>query len=248
MFIMKFDFKNKNILITGGSRGIGKFLAKEFIKNNVKSLVITGSRAEIPDWVGDFNNISYSILDQSSESFPKNLIKQIKKFQQIDVLINNAGINRIDEINNLKSSDLNDILNVNLKNTLILTSEITKLMIDNNYGRIVNIASIFGTISREKRVAYSASKSGLIGATKAIALDLAKYNITANTVSPGFFDTELTRSILSTDEIDSLVKIIPKKTLGDLSELARLVMYLSSSENRYLTGQDIIIDGGYSIG
>ena len=248
MFIMKFDFKNKNILITGGSRGIGKFLAKEFINNNVKSLVITGSRAEIPDWVGDFNNISYSILDQSSESFPKNLIKQIKKFQQIDVLINNAGINRIDEINNLKSSDLNDILNVNLKNTLILTSEITKLMIDNNYGRIVNIASIFGTISREKRVAYSASKSGLIGATKAIALDLAKYNITANTVSPGFFDTELTRSILSTDEIESLLKIIPKKTLGDLSELARLVMYLSSSENRYLTGQDIIIDGGYSIG
>ena len=245
---MKFDFEDKNILITGGSRGIGKFVAKEFIKHNAKSLVITGSKSEIPDWVCDFNNISYCVLDQSSESFTKNLVKQIKKFQHIDVLINNAGINRIDEINNLKSSDLNDILNVNLKNTLILTSEISKLMIDKNYGRIVNIASIFGTISREKRVAYSASKSGLIGATKAIALDLAKYNISVNTVSPGFFDTELTRSILSTDEIENLIKLIPKKTLGDLSELAKLIMFLSSSENRYLTGQDIIIDGGYSIG
>ena len=117
----------------------------------------------------------------------------------------------------------------------------------NKYGRIVNIASIFGVISREKRAAYSSTKSGLIGLTKATAHDLAKDNILVNSISPGFINTELTKNILGEKSMKEISSSIPLKRLGDPDEIAKLVLFLTSDQNTYITGENIIIDGGYTI-
>ena len=119
-------------------------------------------------------------------------------------------------------------------------------MIKNKYGRIINISSIFGEISKSKRAAYSASKFGLIGFTKAVALDLAKNNILVNSVSPGFVETDLTRDILGKNEIKNIVKQIPIGRLASTREVSDLILFLASDYNTYLTAQNITIDGGFT--
>ena len=113
-------------------------------------------------------------------------------------------------------------------------------------GNIVNIASIFGVVSKAKRVTYSTTKWGLVGFTKAVALDLAPYNILVNAVSPGFVDTELTRSVLGEKEIEKLVDTIPQNRLADAEEIAKTVIFLASNHNTYISGQNIIVDGGFT--
>jgi 3-oxoacyl-[acyl-carrier protein] reductase len=114
------------------------------------------------------------------------------------------------------------------------------------YGKIVNIASVFSIVSRAKRAAYSTTKWGLVGFTKAIAHDLAPHNILVNAVSPGFVDTELTRRILGEKEIEKLVSSIPQKRLADAGEIAKAILFLTSDHNTYITGQNIIVDGGFT--
>jgi len=123
--------------------------------------------------------------------------------------------------------------------------EISRKMKKNRYGRIVNISSIFGVISREKRSIYSASKFGLRGLTVAASNELAKHNIMINTISPGFVLTDLTRSILSQNEMDELAEQIPAKRLANPDEISRVVLFIASSLNTYITGQNIVVDGGY---
>ena len=116
----------------------------------------------------------------------------------------------------------------------------------NLYGRIINISSIYGTISKSKRASYSTTKWGLIGFTKAVALDLASKGVLVNAVSPGFVDTSLTRKILGENELKKLISTIPQQRLANPKEIAKIVLFLSSDENTYITGQNIIIDGGYT--
>ena len=156
-------------------------------------------------------------------------------------------MNKIDPIEKIKDEDWHNIYNINLYGPFVLTREISKIMKKNKYGRIVNIASIFGVISREKRAAYSSTKAGLIGLTKATAHDLAKDNILVNSISPGFIDTELTKNILGEKSMKEISSSIPLKRLGDPDEIAKLVLFLTSDQNTYITGENIIIDGGYTI-
>ena len=162
------------------------------------------------------------------------------------MLINNAGVNKIDSIQDITEDDWDWINNVNLRGPFLLTREVSKIMQRQDSGRIVNIASIFGVVSKAKRVTYSTAKWGLVGFTKAVALDLAPYNILVNTVSPGFVDTELTRRILGENEIKKLLESIPQKRLADVGEIAKTVLFLSSDHNTYITGQNIIVDGGFT--
>jgi 3-oxoacyl-[acyl-carrier protein] reductase len=121
-------------------------------------------------------------------------------------------------------------------------------MIKNSWGRIINISSVFGVVTKEKRFSYTTSKSGLIGMTKTMALDLAPHNILVNSISPGFIDTELTRNILSPAEIDQIVSQVPLKKLGQPSDVAQLTLFLASPLNQFLTGENIMVDGGFSCG
>ncbi len=244
---MQFNFIDKTVVISGGTRGIGLAMVKLFEKYNAK-VIATGTNK---DHVESLNSnqdrqTTYLHLDLNSEDSTNSFLSALKKFSPADVLINNAGINKIDLINNVKVEDWDKINNVNIRGPFILSKEISKTMVSNRYGRIINISSIFGTISKSKRASYSSSKWGLIGLTKSIALDLADKNVLVNSVSPGFVDTELTKSILKKNELDELVKSIPQKRLANSNEIAKVVLFLASEHNTYITAQNIIVDGGFT--
>lgn len=247
---MNIDFKNQVVLITGATRGIGKQLAYDFSKAGAR-LVLTGTKKRQVDMLNKSalkdskNKKIYHCVDFTDSISTKKFIQEIRKYKRIDVCINNAGINRINYIDETRVKDWDDIIAVNLKAPFLIAREVSRIMKKNRYGRIVNISSIFGVISKPKRSIYSASKFGIQGITVAASNELARYNVLVNTVSPGFVLTELTRRILSKKEIQDLRKQIPCARLAMPDEISRVVLFLSSSLNSYLTGQNIIVDGGY---
>ena len=242
---MNIDFTNKTVLVTGGTRGIGASIVRHFENLNAEVIATGANKDQLHKSIN--RRVKYHYLDLKNEKSISDFIEYISQRKKIDVLINNAGMNKIDPIEKIKDEDWDNIYTINLYGPFILTRAISKIMKKNKYGRIVNISSIFGVISREKRAAYSSTKSGLIGLTKATAHDLAKDNILVNSISPGFIDTELTKNILGEKSMKELSNSIPLKRLGNSDEIAKLVLFLTSDQNTYLTGENIIIDGGYTI-
>ncbi len=238
-----FNFKEKKVLITGGTRGIGYQIAKEFVKYNA-DVIITGTSER---FVNDDGLKYEQFAVKNNNQWYKDIECIVEKYNGFDICINNAGVNKISNIDNIELENLQEVMLVNLTMPIYLTSIVSKYMIRNRGGYIVNIASIFGVVSKSGRNPYTASKSGLIGATKTIALDLAKYNILVNSISPGFIDTELTSKILGKPAISELVNRIPLGRLGKTEDIAPLVLFLCSHMNTYITGQNFIIDGGFSI-
>ena len=244
---MSLNFKDKTIIVTGGTRGIGNTIAEAFYKNGGK-VIITGTKNPNNPTLADVKKrMKYFQLNMLSNQSVENFIKKIKALDKIDVLVNNAGINKIDTVYDISIKDWEHINKVNLAAPFLITKEVSKKMVTKKQGRIVNISSIFGVISKGKRAAYSSSKWGLIGLTKAVAIDLAPFNIQVNAISPGFVDTDLTRRILNKQEINALRKSIPQGRLAHTQEIADLVIFLSGDNNTYITGQNIVIDGGYTI-
>ncbi len=244
---MNISFYDKKILITGGTRGIGANLCEAFLSEGA-FVYATGTDKE---HIRDLNEskktqIKYLYLDFSSLASVNECLEDLSKLDRIDVLINNAGVNKINYIENVEYEDWDWINNVNLKGPFLLTKTIVPKMKVQKSGKIINIASIFGVVSKVKRSVYSTTKWGLIGFTKAMALELAPYNILVNALSPGFVDTELTRKILSSDEIEVLRQHIPQKRLASCDEITKTVLFLASDHNTYITGQNIIIDGGFT--
>lgn len=247
---MRIDFKNQTVLITGATRGIGRQLADDFAKLGAR-LILTGTRK---DEIKTLNKLAqknpenkriYYCVDFTDSKSVNEFIKEIRKNKKIDICVNNAGINKIDYIDEARIKDWDDIMAVNLKAPFLIIREVSRIMKKNRYGRIVNISSIFGVISRPKRSIYSASKFGIRGLTVAASNELAQYNILVNAVSPGFVLTDLTRRILTKKEIVELKKRIPRGRLAAPEEISRVVLFLASPLNTYLTGQNIIVDGGY---
>ena len=245
---MEFDFSNSTVIISGGTRGIGSAIVKLFEKYNA-SIIATGTDGtQIFKLNSNANgtNTTYSHLDFTLEDSVNSFIDDISKLPNIDILINNAGVNKINPIQEIEIEDWDWINNVNLRGPFQITREVSKKMQTQSYGRIVNISSIYGTISKSKRASYSTTKWGLIGFTKAVALDLAEDNILVNAVSPGFVDTDLTRKILDKNDLKELVDTVPLKRLAKPEEIAKTVLFLSSDNNSYITGQNIIVDGGFT--
>jgi len=215
----------KKVLLTGASRGIGEAIYNE-LKDDFD--VITPSRDEL----------DLASLESISEYF-----KVQKKF---DILINNAGINIIKGIDSILDDDIAKVNQVNLVAPLKLIQYTVPYMKQNNFGKIVNVSSIWGVMSKEKRTLYSATKFGIIGQTKALARELAEYNILVNAICPGFTATELTMQSLNEKEMQEIVKQIPLKRMASPKEIAKSVKFLISDENSYITGQTLVIDGGFS--
>tara|TARA_R110001592_G_scaffold105399_3_gene296384 strand:- start:3662 stop:4330 length:669 start_codon:yes stop_codon:yes gene_type:complete len=220
------DFLNKNILITGGSRGIGLAICNIF-----------------KDLGGNVISLNSKDCDFSKDD----VNKFIKDINNIDILINNAGINKIDSFSKINDNDFDRIIKVNVKTPFIISKHVIKNMKKNNWGRIINIASIWGSKSKKQRTSYTTSKSALIGMTKTMAIEYAQHNILINSVSPGFTDTELTSTILSKKQKEELINQVPIKRMAKPEEIANTVAFLCSNLNTYITGQDIIIDGGFTI-
>jgi len=241
---MKILFDEKKVLITGGTRGIGKKIAQDFSKNGAK-VTITGTNNIKPYWC---KKIKYEKLHINKKNDWKKEINDIvNKYDGFDILVNNVGINKVSKIYKIDYEDISNILLTNLNAPIYIASLVSKKMIKKKYGYIVNIGSIFGVVTKEGRNCYSASKAGLIGVTKTMAIDLGKFNILVNTVSPGIVDTELTQKILGKDGMLKMKKKIPLKKLASVSDISPYILFLASEQNKYMTGQNIIVDGGYTL-
>ena len=245
---MNIDLSNKTVIVTGGTRGIGAAIVELFQHCNAQ-IIATGTKTQELKKLNQKskgNKTDYFHLDFTSKDSVQDFFGYLGKLEGVDVLINNAGVNKIDSIHEISDNDWDWINKVNMQGPFLLTREVSKIMRKQGSGKIVNIASIFGIVSKAKRAAYSTTKWGLVGFTKAVALDLVSDNILVNAVSPGFVDTELTRQILGKRELEKLVRAIPLKRMASTKEIAKIVLFLSSDFNTYITGQNIIIDGGFT--
>jgi len=222
------SFVGKTVLVTGATRGIGRQIAQDF----------EGLGAEV---IG----VGSKDVDLGDENSLKDFLDRLSNYNKIDVCVNNAGINFSQNIETFSVEQYDKLMDINLKAPFMICGIVSKIMKRNGYGRIVNISSIAGTRVRDGRSVYSASKHGLIGMSKTIAAELAPYNILVNTVSPGFTMTEMTESMLPKEEIESLIKQVPMGRFGTPVDISKAVIFLSSDLNTYITGQDLIVDGGF---
>ena len=227
-------------VVTGATRGIGYAIAERLLKDGIE--VIATGTSEDADYP---NGAIYYPVDFLDDSRVEAFIEYLKQ-QKIDILVNNAGINKIDEFANIDIDDFDRILKVNLRTPFLLCQAVIPHMKENSWGRIVNITSIFGNVTKEYRASYSSSKFGLDGMTVALASELSQMGILANSVGPGFIDTDLTHSVLGEKGVAEVLRQIPIKRLGQVNEIASLVSWLVSNENTYISGQNIMIDGGFT--
>ena len=247
---MKIDFTGKTILVTGATRGIGKQIADDLALLGAE-LILTGTH---PDQIAELNELAqsenlqrkYYCVDLLNKVSLDDFILKLESYPKIDALVNNAGINRLNFINDILENDWNEMLAVNLSAPFHLLKTVSKKMISHQYGRVINIASIFSKISKEKRSAYSATKFGLHGLTVGVSNDLARHNILVNTLSPGFVMTDLTRKNLSSIEMVQLIDQVPAKRLAEVKDISNVAVFLLSDQNSYLTGQNIVVDGGFT--
>ena len=163
----------------------------------------------------------------------------------IDVLVNNAGINILAGLDEIERDGLNEMLQVNLVAPILLTKLVAEKMKANRYGRIVNISSIWSVVAKERRLAYAASKSAMSGVTRTLALELGQYGILVNSIAPGYVNTELTSQNNSPEQIKNICSSIPLERLAEPEEIAEMAAFLCSRKNSYMTGQVLVVDGGY---
>ncbi len=246
---MKIDFSDKVVLITGATRGIGRQIADDMEECGA-SLLLVGSdqkRADELNVDAEKRKLRrrYYAANFTNGTAVEELIDEICSSNRVDACINNAGINKLNSIDEIKNENWDDIISVNLQAPMIITRRVSQGMKERRYGRIVNISSIFGTISKAKRSLYSVSKFGLRGLTVASALDLAPYNVLVNTVSPGFVQTELTERILKKDEMEQLALQVPLGRFSRPEEISKAVLFLASDLNTYITAHNLVVDGGY---
>jgi NAD(P)-dependent dehydrogenase (short-subunit alcohol dehydrogenase family) len=228
----------KKVVVTGASRGIGKAIA-QLCKIEGAFVIGTGTHSVDSGMICD----DYFQADFSDIQQIHSCAKYVVDVSP-DVLINNAGVNKIAPFAEIRTEDFLRINQVNLIAPFILCQAAIPGMKNRNWGRVVNLTSIWSKVSKEGRASYSSSKFGLDGLTLALALEYAQDNILANCIAPGVTDTEMTRSVLDHDQIESLVSLIPIKRMATMEEIARFVVWLASPNNTYITGQNIAIDGG----
>ena len=234
-------FSEKKVFVTGASRGIGKAIAKAYREEGAwvigTSTSIDNKNDDVcQEWcVADFTDVSQ--INACVE-----FLKQAKP----DILINNAGINKIAPFAEICPADFSQIQQVNVFAPFLLCQAAIPSMKQKRWGRIVNISSIWGKISKEYRASYSCSKFALDGMTLALTAEHAADGIIANSIAPGFIDTELTHKVVGEKGIKELTSLVPLQRLGHVDEIARFVLWLSSEENTYVAGQNIAIDGGFT--
>jgi 3-oxoacyl-(acyl-carrier-protein) reductase len=242
------QLNDKVVVVTGAARGIGRTIALEFAKegaNVISNDISDGTPVaeEIKKMGQKATFIKANISDR--EEAEQLINKTIEKFGRIDVLVNNAGITRDALIHKMSEENWNDVINVNLKGTFNCSRAAAKFMKEQKYGRIISISSIAGQRGNIGQVNYAASKAGIIGLTKALALELARYgDITANAVSPGFVNTEMAMAVPE-KILRRVIEAIPFHRLAEPEEVAHLVVFLASDKARYITGQVVAINGGY---
>lgn len=245
---MPFDFTGQTALVTGATRGIGAQIAQDLARLGAR-LVLTGANLERVDALrrGEAERAGHQWLqvDFADPASTDAFLAEIAAFERIDVVVNNAGTNKIALVEDTDPTDWDNIIAVNLSAPYKVTRAVVPAMKRNGYGRIVNIASIWGVISKAKRTLYSTSKFGLRGLTVTTAVELAPFNVLVNAVSPGFTLTELTRKILGEEQMAELARQVPMGRMAKPEEISRAVLFLASNLNTYICAQNLVVDGGF---
>jgi len=238
------NFKNKKILVTGATGGIGRDIVKKFISLE-GNVVATGTNIEKLDLLKkDFPNVNvikFDISDHSKiEEFIDNASTQLTG---LDILINNAGTNMDNLSLRMKDDEWKKVIDINLTSTFLLSKHAIKKMLKNKFGRVVNITSVVGHTGNLGQANYAASKSGIIGMSKSLALEYAKKNITVNCISPGFIVSDMTMNIAEKVKL-YLTSRIPMGKLGTGEDVSNCAAFLSSDQASYITGETIHVNGG----
>lgn len=245
--------RKKVALVTGGSRGIGKAVCVRLAKMGMDIVFNYNSSLEAAkETIALCQKEGARVLaiqaDVSDSAQCDNFVKKAQEFGQghIDVLVNNAGITRDNLIIKMTDKDLDDVLNVNLKGCFYMMRAVSKQMLRQKSGRIINISSIVGVMGNAGQVNYAASKAAVIGMTKSLARELASRKITVNAVAPGMIETDMTDA-MSEKARETMRTAIPFKEMGKAEDVANAVAFLASEESRYITGQVLCVDGGMAI-
>ena len=241
-------------IITGSSRGIGREIALKFAEQGAKVVV----NYPVADEAENAEQVVKEVKDIGAEARAiqadvtemdevKSLVKKTREeFDKIDILVNNAGITRDKLLIRMREEDWDSVLDVNLKGAFNATKAVSKVMMKQRSGKIVNIASVVGLMGNPGQTNYSASKAGLIGFTKSVAREMAARNITVNAVAPGFIETAMTDE-LSEKVIEEMTGNIPLEELGQPEDVANAVLFLASDASEYITGEVIRVDGGMAM-
>jgi|TARA_Y100000817_G_scaffold308859_1_gene297173 NAD(P)-dependent dehydrogenase (short-subunit alcohol dehydrogenase family) len=244
----KFDFKNKTAVITGGAQGFGLDIAKNFLLFGAKVFIWDIDEKELLKATKEINspNLEYNVIDVSNPGLIEKTVSSILLNNKIDILINSAGITGpTAELWNYNINDWNSILDINLNGTFYCCKSIVPSMIKNNYGRIVNIASVSGKDGNANASAYSSAKAGVIGLTKSLGKELSTYNIAVNAITPAGAKTRILDQ-MSKEHVQRMLSKVPRGRFLEINELSSMVCWLSSEENSFSTAAVFDISGGRS--
>ncbi|TYB32713.1 MAG: 3-oxoacyl-[acyl-carrier-protein] reductase [Flexistipes sinusarabici] len=246
-------FKDRVVLVTGSSKGIGKSLAEDFAANGASVCINYSSSKEKADKVAESIKSSGGVCmtagaDISKEDDVKQMFRQIENnFGKVDILINNAGITKDNLFIRMKTSEFDDVIDINLKGAFLCSRLAAKSMMKKRYGKIINISSVVAYTGNVGQANYVSSKSGLVGLTKSLSLELASRGIRVNAVAPGFIETEMTESL--TDDVKQDMKSkIPLAGFGKPEDINGAVRFLASPDSDYITGQVLHVNGGMYLG
>ena len=249
-----FDLKGNVAVITGASSGLGRQMSIGFAKQGA-DLVIMARRIELLEELKiELENYNVKVMpikcDVTSTDDVNNAARKVEnEFGKVDILINCAGASKDAGVLNMTDDEWDFTINTDLTSVFKVTRAFASIMKNNNYGRIINIASMYGLVGNTAidTVAYHSAKGGVVNFTRAVAAELAKYNITCNAICPGYFETELTKEVLNTDDFKEYMKnTVPMQRYGKVGELNAGAIFLASKEASYVTGIVLPIDGGYT--
>jgi len=241
--------ENKNVIITGGSRGIGKGIAEVFAQHGANVAFTYNSSKEAAETLAkDIEKLGIKAKAYQSDASDFDQAQQlasdvIKDFGSVDVLINNAGITKDNLLMRMSEEDFNKVIEVNLNSVFNLTKAVLRPMLKQRHGSIINMSSVVGIKGNAGQANYSASKAGIIGFSKSVALELGSRNIRSNVIAPGFIETEMTAK-LDEATVDSWRQAIPLKRGGTPTDIANACVFLASDMSTYITGQTLSVDGG----
>jgi NAD(P)-dependent dehydrogenase (short-subunit alcohol dehydrogenase family) len=246
-----FDLTGRVALVTGGNKGLGKAMARGLAQSGADIFIASRNEAELKASLDEIlaetgRKGGYCVTDVNKRDDVTKLARTaLEKMGRVDILINNAGMNVPQPIDSITDDNWDKIVEVNLSSVMALTRAIVPQMRARKWGRVIHISSIMGFVSKEKRNAYSATKSALIGMAKASALDLGEDGVTVNCIAPGPFMTDMPMSILSPDEKKAFAATTAMNRWGQPDELVGPMLLLASEAGSYITGHTLVVDGGY---